>query len=89
LAIYLSLHSWLSVYLGRASYLLRVAGVQHEMSREELERRYEKMQKHVVELQVGVCLFWPFLTRSDSYFESVIPHSVWHLSLFVHTHHYT
>ncbi|KAH3815199.1 uncharacterized protein LOC127834477 [Dreissena polymorpha] len=42
---------WLSSLLSRTAYVLRVAGVQHEMSAEELKRKYTEMQGHVAELQ--------------------------------------
>ncbi|XP_052218925.1 uncharacterized protein LOC127836366 isoform X4 [Dreissena polymorpha] len=42
---------WLSAFLSRTSYVLRVTGVQHEMSAEEVKRKYTEMQSHVSDLQ--------------------------------------
>ncbi|XP_053403458.1 uncharacterized protein LOC123556064 [Mercenaria mercenaria] len=42
---------WLSSFLARSSYLLRVTSVQHAMTREELERQFEGLRKHMEDLQ--------------------------------------
>ncbi|XP_052785199.1 uncharacterized protein LOC128220735 [Mya arenaria] len=42
---------WLASFLTRASYILRVTGVQQELSGDELKTKYDQMQKHVQELQ--------------------------------------
>ncbi|KAH3807984.1 hypothetical protein DPMN_136332 [Dreissena polymorpha] len=42
---------WLSAFLSRTSYVLRVTGVHHEMSAEEVKRKYKEMQSHVSDLQ--------------------------------------
>ncbi|XP_052782313.1 uncharacterized protein LOC128218694 [Mya arenaria] len=42
---------WLSGFLTRSNYVLRVTSVQHEMTEEETRQRYMEMKKHVEELQ--------------------------------------
>ncbi|KAL4220339.1 hypothetical protein ACF0H5_020746 [Mactra antiquata] len=47
----ISNYNWLSTYLSRAIYLLRVSHHQHAMSREELEKQFQDLRKHVQDLQ--------------------------------------
>ncbi|XP_060573771.1 uncharacterized protein LOC132731583 isoform X3 [Ruditapes philippinarum] len=42
---------WLSSFLSRSSYLLRVTSVQQAMTRDELDRQFEGLRKHVENLQ--------------------------------------
>ncbi|WAR28741.1 DUSTY-like protein [Mya arenaria] len=45
---------WLSGFLTRSNYVLRVTSVQHEMTEDETRQRYMEMKKHVEELQVNI-----------------------------------
>ncbi|XP_052782683.1 uncharacterized protein LOC128218949 [Mya arenaria] len=42
---------WLSGFLTRSNYVLRVTSVQHEMTEDETRQRYKEMKNHVEELQ--------------------------------------
>ncbi|WAR28796.1 YOR6-like protein, partial [Mya arenaria] len=45
---------WLSGFLTRSNYVLRVTSVQHEMTEDETRQRYKEMKNHVEELQIAL-----------------------------------